>query len=110
MQRPKSQWMALAAMLALALGTTASAVEPPPTMVTVERLCDGCARKICAKLQETPGVAAVKANVAAKTFSITPKTSAVLSPRALWEVVETGGERPVKLEGPSGTFTAKPGN
>ncbi len=53
-------------------------------------------------------MAAVQANVEAKTATVTRKPQTALSPRALWEAVEKAGKQPMKLEGPNGTFTAKP--
>lgn len=53
-------------------------------------------------------MAKVEANVKAKTLTVTPKPQAVVSPRALWETVEKNNDKPLKIEGPSGTFTAKP--
>lgn len=98
---------AVAAIL-LVLGAAAQAAEPVPTTITVERMCEGCAKKITAKLQGMPGVAAVRTNVPAKIVMVLPRQQTVLSPRSLWEAVENSGEHPVRLEGPSGTFTAKP--
>ena len=43
-----------------------------------------------------------------KTAIVVPKGDATLSPLQLWEAVEKAGKVPVKLEGPSGTFTSKP--
>lgn len=104
-----NRWTTAVAVAAiLALGAAAQAADPVPTTITVERMCEGCAKKITTKLQEMQGVAAVKANVPAKTITVTPREQTVLSPRALWETVEKSGEHPVKLEGPSGKFTAKP--
>jgi hypothetical protein len=39
---------------------------------------------------------------------VTPRPQVALSPRALWEAVEHAKKVPVKIEGPHGTFTAKP--
>jgi len=100
--------LAVALVLSVVLANTARAVDPAPTTITVERMCDGCARKITANLQQLPGVETVRPNVPAKTVAVSPKPGAVLSPRQLWETVEKSGEKPVKLEGPSGTFTQKP--
>lgn len=101
-------WLALAVVFGFALGTTAMAAEPMPTTITVEKLCEGCAKKITAKLKDIPGVADVTTQVPAKTFTVTPKPGKVLMPRGLWETIEKGGEQPTRLVGPSGTFTAKP--
>ncbi len=53
-------------------------------------------------------MASVETNLKAKTAAVKPKPKAAPSPRALWEAVEKAGQKPVKLEGPSGTFTSKP--
>lgn len=101
--------LALAALAALALGNALWAANPAPTTIAIPDLeCQGCAKKVAAQVYAVPGVATVQANVQGKTATITPKPEAVLSPRALWEAVEKAGKQPAKLEGPSGTFTAKP--
>ena len=46
--------------------------------------------------------------VISKTAIVVPKGDATLSPLELWEAIEKAGKVPVKLEGPSGTFTSKP--
>lgn len=104
-----NRWTAAVAVATiLALGAAAQPPDPAATTITVEKMCEGCAKKITAKLQEMRGVAAVKANVPAKAVTVTPREQTILSPRALWEAVEKSGERPVKLEGPRGKFTEKP--
>jgi Cu+-exporting ATPase len=60
------------------------------------------------QLYKVPGVAKVETNIEAKMMFVTPKPAVVLSPRALWEAIEKASKVPVKLEGPSGTFAAKP--
>lgn len=102
--------LALAALALVALGSSAlSAAPPAPTTITVEGMhCMGCAKKISAKLYEVPGVATVQANVPASAVTIASKPEAPPSPRALWEAVERSGYKPTRLEGPGGTFTAKP--
>jgi Cu+-exporting ATPase len=93
----------------LALGQAARAGEPSPTTITVEGMhCMGCAKKMAARLYEVPGVAGVQANVSASTLTVASKPAQAPSPRALWDAVERAGYQPVKLEGPGGTFTAKP--
>jgi len=90
------------------LGGMLRAADPLPTKIVVERLCPGCAKKIAANLQEVPGVGEVKADVQARTITVASRSQSAPSPRSLWEAVEKGGERPVRLEGPSGTYTQKP--
>ena len=98
----------LALLCVLAVGDCLFANESARTTVTVERLCEGCAAKIQARLKTMPGVASSAANVKAKTIAVTEQPRAALSPRALWEAIESSGEKPTRLEGPSGTFTTKP--
>lgn len=79
------------------------------TTVTLKVLtCESCAKKVAAKLFGVPGVGDVQTDVKTKSAIIVPKGGATLSPRQLWEAIEKAGKSPVKLEGPSGTFTSKP--
>lgn len=102
------------AALALTVGLLAAAgearaAEPALTVVSVPELdCPSCAKKVTAKLAAVAGVAKAEVNMEAKTFTVTPKAGAVLSPKALWEAVELANQEPTKLTGPGGTFTAKP--
>lgn len=97
------------AMLAVCSVSVSSAIaaELPPTVITVEKMhCAGCAKKIGAKLYEVPGVAEVKVDVKNKMLIVNSKKK--LSPRALWEAVESANDKPLVLDGPSGKFKAKP--
>ncbi len=79
------------------------------TTITLEVLsCEGCAKNVAAKLLEIRGVAKVKTDLKTKSATITPKEETLLSPRQLWEAVEKAGKKPIKLQGPNGTFTSKP--
>jgi len=92
----------------LTLGLTLSAAAEAPTTITVPTMdCAGCAKNVAARLKQVPGVASAQANLQAQTITVTPQQAQVLSPRALWEAVEKARHRPSRLEGPSGTFTAK---
>ena len=98
-----------AALVALTVGGNLQAADPVPTTITVPDMhCGGCATKVAARLSEVTGVAKVQTDLQAKKTVVTPKAQTVLSPRALWEAVEKAGKQPTKLEGPGGTFTAKP--
>ncbi len=79
------------------------------TTITLKVLtCENCAKKVAAKLTEVSGVGDVRMDVKSKTATVTPKSSATPSPLQMWEAIEKAGKEPVKLEGPSGTFTSKP--
>ena len=108
--RTHNRWsMVIAALTVVALGGVLQASSPTQTTIAIADLhCMGCAKKVAAQVYQVPGVATVQANVQARTITVTPQAQAVLSPRALWEAVEKAGKQPVQLQGPSGTFTAKP--
>ncbi len=101
-------WLASAVMIALVVVGEAKAAQPTPTVVTLAKMCPTCAKSIMAKLQKIPGVQTVESNHSQKTLTVIPKPSVALSPRALWETIEGGGEQPIHLAGPSGVFRSKP--
>ncbi len=85
------------------------AADPPPTTITVEGMhCVVCASKVSSNLQSVAGVQKAQVDAEKAVAVVTAKSSAVPSPRALWEAVEKAGYKPTKLVGPAGTFTAKP--
>lgn len=98
----------VALLFAVLVSNSFAAGDESTTTITVERMCETCAKKIVVKLKKMPEVTNVKTDLKAKTISVTPKSNKTLSPKLLWETVEGGGERPVKLEGPGGTYTTKP--
>ena len=101
--------MVLAVLIVSGLGNSLWAASPVPTTITIADMhCMGCAKKVAAQVNQVPGVATVQADVKTKRITVTPKGQSILSPRALWEAVENAGKQPDRLEGPSGTFTAKP--
>lgn len=102
--------LALPVLAALVMGSNPLRAAPPTTTkITVEGMhCMGCAKKIANKLYEVTGVAKVQADVPASAVIVGPQAQRAPSPKALWEAVERAGYRPTRLEGPSGTFTAKP--
>lgn len=82
---------------------------PAYTTIVVETMhCDGCAKRMGAQLQTVAGVAKIQYDVEKKTLWVHPKPGTSLSARGLWEAVEKGNDRPVLLQGPSGTFKQKP--
>ena len=87
---------------------TVGAVTNKTTITLQVLTCEGCAKKVAAELSEVPGVGSVKTDVKSKTATVIPKGNVTLSPLQLWEAVEKAGKTPVKLTGPSGTFTSKP--
>ena len=108
--------LCLALTFALAVCMTsqsrvANAADAPKTKTTITLkvlTCESCAKTVAAKLSEVRGVGGVKTDVKSKTAIVVPKGGATLSPQQLWEAIEKAGKEPVKLVGPSGTFTSKP--
>ncbi len=79
------------------------------TTITIEELaCDCAVMAVTRMLTEITEVDKVKVDLKSKTAVVTPKAKATLSPIKLWEAIIEAGEKPVKLVGPSGTFTSKP--
>lgn len=98
-----------AALLLGAAPPALAADAPPTTTIKVKDMhCPNCAKKIARKLYAVPGVVAVKTNVKTHTAYVAAQANKTLSPRQLWEAVESAGFAPVSLSGPSGTFTQKP--
>src|SRR5262245_36530591 len=97
------------ASLGLTCFVSASETKTKATVISIPGLhCDGCGKKVAAKVMEIRGVESVFASMQTKTVNVTPKAGASLSPKALWEAVEKANKTPTKLEGPNGTFTSKP--
>lgn len=95
--------------LAALVAASATAAEVQSTTIHIQNMhCANCARKIANKLYAVPAVVNVKTNYQAGIAVVSPQPKKGTSPRALWEAVEKAGFKPVKLEGPSGVFTAKP--
>ena len=100
--------LALAACVTSQVWATPAASKTETTLTLKVLDCESCAKKVAAKLSEVRGVSDVKTDIKSKTAIVVPKGDATLSPLELWEAVEKAGKVPVKLEGPSGTFTSKP--
>jgi copper chaperone CopZ len=89
----------------------AAAAEKPATtetVITVGEMCAGCVKRIEAKLKPVDAIAKVHCDVQRNTVTVLPKAGVKLSPRWLWEAMESIGKTPKRLAGPSGTFTEKP--
>lgn len=87
---------------------TADGPTQDPTIVTVKKLCPTCGKRILEKLSELPQVKAATMDLKERTFRVRCEPGSEVSPRAVWETIERGGEQPVRLDGPAGTFTTKP--
>lgn len=109
MKTRRATLVALAATLVFTITGIVSAAEPTYTTINVEKMCcDGCAQKIAGQLYVVKGVKEVRVNMEKKLVFVIPQQSKVVSPRAMWEAVQKGEDNPLRLAGPSGTFTTKP--
>lgn len=101
----------ITAVICVGVGQAFPALAASPkdaTVVTVKKLCPTCGKKIIQKLEQLPGVGAAAINVEHRIVQVSPKPGQFVSPRLIWEMVEQGGEQPLTLQGPAGTFTTKP--
>lgn len=100
---------AAAGLAALLLASGLRAQAPAVTAITVPDMhCAGCAKKMAGQLHRVPGVAAVQADVPNNRLLVRHQPQRAPSPRGMWEAIERAGYEPSRLEGPGGTFTAKP--
>jgi copper chaperone CopZ len=101
---------AVAVVIAFIVVGRAPATSPVPwTTIHVHNMhCADCAKQIARKLYAVPGVVEVRADVANNIAYVVPQKDKALSPRSLWGAVESAGFQVARLEGPQGTFTARP--
>ncbi len=105
-----AQSLALVALLLLVISQQSQAASPVPyTTIHVHNMhCDECAKKIARKLYALPGVVEVRADVNNNIAYVVPQKDKTIPARSMWEAVESAGFAVAKLEGPQGTYTAKP--
>ena len=97
------------AIVFLVFASQLQAAESKWTKITVKKMhCAGCAKKISARIYAVRGVKEVRMDIKKKTLYVHPQRKAVLSPLAMWEAVEKAKDVPIRITGPSGTFTKKP--
>ncbi len=106
------QWLMTVGLVLVGLVTMNTAAEPvvksQNTVMTVGEMCGGCVTKITAKLKPMPEVGQITCDIPTKTVTVTPAAGKTLSPKTLWEAMDSIGKTPKSLTGPSGTFKSKP--
>ncbi|MDP1796293.1 MAG: heavy-metal-associated domain-containing protein [Planctomycetaceae bacterium] len=106
------QWLMTAGLVLAVLVAVNVAAEPvaksPDTVMAVGEMCGGCVTKITAKLKPMSEVGKITCDIPTKTVTVTPAAGKTLSPKTLWEAMESIGKTPKSLTGPSGTFKSKP--
>jgi copper chaperone CopZ len=101
--------LATVVLLIVGLQQLRAASPVPYTTIHVHNMhCDECAKKIARKLYAIPGVVEVRADVNNNIAYVVPQKDKSLPARSMWEAVEAAGFAVAKLEGPQGTFVAKP--
>lgn len=98
----------VAAIFGCFLAYEVEAAEPAPTTMYCSEMCGGCVKKITKHFDGATGIAELKFDVPSKSVTVVPAPGYQLSARALWEAMDQIGKTPVKLVGPTGTFTSKP--
>src|SRR5262245_41012364 len=105
------QILAFAVLVLIVNGSQKSQAASPVTYTTIHvhnMHCDECAKKIARKLYAIPGVVEVRADVNNNIAYVVPQKEKTLSARTMWEAVESAGFAVARLEGPQGSYTAKP--
>ena len=83
--------------------------KPSGTQVSIKGMhCVSCANKVTKKLQAVPNVKSASVDPEKGSAVIVTADGKELSPKAVWEAVESAGYKPTELSGPTGTFKTKP--
>lgn len=86
----------------------AASAEKTNIVMTVGEMCGGCVTKITKRFDGVAGVAKVQCSIEKKSVTLIPKKDVRLSPKGVWEIMESIGKTPKKMVTPTGTFTSKP--
>lgn len=86
----------------------AADVEKSSIVMTVGEMCGGCVKKISKRFDGVEGVAKVQCSIEDQSVTLIPKKDVQLSPKGVWEIMDSIGKTPKKMVTPSGTFTSKP--
>ncbi|EKK03661.1 protein containing DUF1559 [Rhodopirellula baltica SH28] len=83
--------------------------DPAHQMVmTVGEMCGGCVKRITARFDSVDAVEKVVCSIEKKSVALVAKEGVKLSPKGIWEIMESIGKTPKKMITPDGTFTSKP--
>ena len=87
---------------------TAAEQEKTNTVMTVGEMCGGCVKKITKRFDGFTGIAKVQCSIEKRSVTLIPDKGVRLSPKGVWEIMESIGKTPTKMVTPDGTFTSKP--
>lgn len=77
-------------------------------VLTVGEMCGGCVKRITARFDSVDAVTKVVCSIEKKSVTLVPKDGVKLSPKGIWQIMESIGKTPKKMITPDGTFTSKP--
>ncbi|PHQ31543.1 heavy-metal-associated domain-containing protein [Rhodopirellula bahusiensis] len=77
-------------------------------VMTVGEMCGGCVKRITARFDSVDAVTKVVCSIEKKSVTLVPKDGVKLSPKGIWEIMESIGKTLKKMITPDGTFTSKP--
>ena len=102
----------IANVLAWMLACTAigqAAETSNETLVSIKGMqCITCAKKVKKKLTSVPHVKSANVDPEKGQAVVIATDGKNVSPKSVWEAVESAGFEPTELKGPDGTFTSKP--
>ena len=105
----RRHWIGLSLAVVGAGLSPALAQQPPVTAIYIKNLhCEGCAKRLRARLYKVPDVLKVSTNLKQGVAVITPTQGTSVSLKALWEAAETEKFQVSKVSGPQGVFNKKP--
>lgn len=107
----RRQFLSAAFLVALSAKPVVCRAANNSAMISIQVTdmhCATCASKIARKIYAVPGVVRVDTNLQQHRAWITPQQAKSPSLRAVWEAVEKAGFKPVRLDGPTGSFSSKP--
>ena len=82
--------------------------ERTNTVMTVSEMCGGCVKKITKRFEGVESIAKVECSIEKRSVTVIPKADVRLSPKGIWEIMESINKTPTKMVTPDGTFTSKP--
>ena len=83
-------------------------VKKSNIVMTVGEMCGGCVKKITKRFDGVEGIAKVQCSIETRSVALIPDQGVRLSPKGVWEIMESIGKTPKKMVTPDGTFTSKP--
>ncbi len=86
----------------------AADVEKSNIVMTVGEMCGGCVKKITKRFEDVEGVAKVECSIEKQSVTLIPSPGVQLSPKGIWEIMESIAKTPTTMITPDGTFTSKP--